>query len=386
MKKSLSVLTGGLLCALFISAPAFAAGDPQQARLDSAVNQTIQPLLKEYAIPGMAVAVTWRGKHYFYNFGLASKEGAVAVTQQTLFELGSVSKTFAATLAAYAQATGALSLDDKAARYLPPLAGGKFDNISLLNLGTYTAGGLPLQFPDEVGNDEQMVSYFQRWQPEYAPGTHRRYSNPSLGLFGYLTARAMGDSYSTLVEQRLLPPLGLQHTYIRVPQAQMKHYAYGYNKQDNAVRVNPGVLDAEAYGVKSSAQDMIKFVDDNINPAGLSAPLQQAIRLTQSGYFKLGAMVQGLGWEHYAYPVTLDQLLAGNSAQVAYQTNPVEALTPPQPPQAASFFNKTGSTNGFGAYVAFIPAKQLGIVLLANRNYPNDARIKAAYRILQALE
>ena len=112
------------------------------------------------------------------------------MTPETLFEIGSVSKTFTATLAGYALAQDKMRLDDRASQHWPALQGSRFDGISLLDLATYTAGGLPLQFPDSVQKDQaQIRDYYRQWQPTYAPGSQRRYSNPSIGLFGYLAAQ-----------------------------------------------------------------------------------------------------------------------------------------------------------------------------------------------------
>jgi beta-lactamase class C len=68
-----------------------------------------------------------------------------------------------------------------------------------------------------------------------------------------------------------------------------------------------------------------------------------------------------------------------------YKPNPVSAITPPQEPQKNAWINKTGSTNGFGAYVAFVPEKQLGIVILGNKSYPIKDRVTTAYKILTKL-
>lgn len=360
--------------------------DLERSRIESLVSAAIGPVMEEHEIPGMAVGVTLRGQRYLFTYGVASIESGQAVAEDTLFEIGSISKTFTATLAAYAEARGALSLSDSASSHLPALAGSSFDTISLRDLGTYTAGGLPLQFPDAVGNQEAMIAYFRSWRPAYAPGSHRLYSNPSLGLFGYLAAASLGKPFSDIMEQKLLPALGLTETYVQVPPDRMGRYAPGYTKGGAPIRVAPGLLDTETYGLKTTAGDLLRFLELNMNPEGLEESLRRALARTQAGYERVGPMTQGLGWEFYAYPTELAALLAGNSVQVIREVRAVERLDPPLPPQKAALFNKTGSTNGFGAYILFVPAKEIGIVLLANRNYPIPERVTAAHRILTALE
>ncbi|MBB2885214.1 MULTISPECIES: class C beta-lactamase [Pseudomonas] len=380
-KKNQKKLISYSAFALFLGASHSFADE----RIETIVKAAIEPVMQQQKIPGLAVAITVHGQPHYFNYGVASKENGKAVTENTLFEIGSVSKTFTATLAAYAQASGKLSLSDNASQVLPALRGSAFDNISVLQLGTYTAGGLPLQFPGEADRQDKMLGYFKQWKPTYAAGTHRQYSNPSLGLFGYLAAQSMGAPFDELMEKTLLPKLGLKHSYLKVPQDQMALYAQGYSKDDKPVRVEPGALDSEAYGVKTSAADLLRYVEANMNPASLEKPLQQAIASTHTGYYRVGEMTQGLGWELYNYPVTLDTLLAGNSSQMALEAHEVQWLTPPQPQRDTLLINKTGSTGGFGAYVAFIPAKDIGIVILANKNYPNPERIKIAHKILSAL-
>jgi beta-lactamase class C len=97
-------------------------------------------------------------------------------------------------------------------------------------------------------------------------------------------------------------------------------------------------------------------------------------------------MTQDLIWEQYPYPVTLQTLLDGNSSAMAFNATPVTPIKPPQAPREDVWINKTGSTNGFGAYIAFVPQKRLGIVILANKNFPIDERVTVAYRILTSLD
>lgn len=355
------------------------------AELNQAVDAAVKPMMQAYAIPGMAIAISHKGQSHFFEYGVASRESGRAVDRHTLFELGSISKLFTATLGAYAEARGTLNLSDNASQYLPDLQGSAFDHISLLDLATYTAGGLPLQFPDAVSNEQQMLDYYRNWQAVYPPGTQRLYSNPSIGLFGHLAAASLAEPFQQLMEKDLLPQLGLQESYVQIPAEQMTRYAWGY-RNDRPVRVNPGALDAEAYGLKSSAADMLRFIDANLHPDKLPAPLHQAISSTHRGYYQVGDMTQALGWERYGYPISLEKLQAGNSAEMALQPKAAERFSVPKPAEGDLLLNKTGSTNGFGAYILLLPARDTGLVILANRNYPNAERVRLALQLLEAIK
>ncbi|MBY4609655.1 beta-lactamase [Rhizobium sp. 9T] len=362
-------------------ASAFAA---DEAEVRAIADAAIKPIMEKYAIPGVAVGITVDGRDHIFTYGVESKETGRPVVPATLFELGSISKTFTATLASYAEATGDLSLSDPVAKHLPTMKGRPFGDVALIDLATHTAGGFPLQVPDELKSEGQLMEYLAAWRPSYAAGTQRSYANPSIGMLGLITAKAMRGDFAELMEGRLFPGLGLSSTFINVPKSRQGNYAQGYKRSGEPARLTPGLLSAEAYGVRSTAGDMIRFVGANMGLAKLDGKLQQAIDKTHTGYFSVGAMTQDLIWEQYAYPVTLQSLLEGNSAAML-KAVPVAALQPPMKPRGDVWINKTGSTNGFGAYVAFIPSERVGIVILANKNYPNEDRVAAAYRVLTAL-
>ena len=375
-------LIGSLALAFACCLPvALLAAD--DAAIRAAVDSAVQPMMQEHEVPGIAVGVIAGGKPLYFYYGVASKETGAKVDADTLFEIGSISKMVTATLAGYAQVQGALSLTDHPGRFMPALRGTALDKATLINLGTYTAV-LPLHLPNAIKTDAEMETFLAKLKITAAPGSMRLYSNPSVGLLGRVSARAMNGNFADLIETQLLPKLGVRTCFIRIPQAHEQNYAHGY-KGRTPRRMGQAVFDAEAYGLKCNAAGLLRFVEANIRPDALDAPLRPAVEATQVGYFKVGGMVQGFGWEQYPWPVALKQLLAGNSDDMIFKPNAATWFDPPRKPSEPTLFNKTGGTAGFSAYAAFVPAQRIGIVILSNKSIPTPARITAAYAVLEAL-
>ncbi|HAV4546667.1 TPA: ADC family extended-spectrum class C beta-lactamase [Acinetobacter baumannii] len=373
-----------LLSPLFIFSTSIYAGNtPKDQEIKKLVDQNFKPLLEKYDVPGMAVGVIQNNKKYEMYYGLQSVQDKKAVNSSTIFELGSVSKLFTATAGGYAKNKGKISFDDTPGKYWKELKNTPIDQVNLLQLATYTSGNLALQFPDEVKTDQQVLTFFKDWKPKNSIGEYRQYSNPSIGLFGKVVALSMNKPFDQVLEKTIFPALGLKHSYVNVPKTQMQNYAFGYNQENQPIRVNPGPLDAPAYSVKSTLPDMLSFIHANLNPQKYPADIQRAINETNQGRYQVNTMYQALGWEEFSYPATLQTLLDSNSEQIVMKPNKVTAISK-EP--SVKMYHKTGSTTGFGTYVVFIPKENIGLVMLTNKRIPNEERIKAAYAVLNAIK
>lgn len=370
------------LTALFLASSSMAfAQVPDRAAIAAAARSFIE----RSSAPGLAIGVVTPDGAQVFSYGVASQETGAPVDERTLFEVGSISKTLTVALAAVAVETGAMAWSDPPGRAMPELRGSGLDQVSLLNLATHTTGGMPLQLPDAVTTEAALVAYFRGWVPPAPPGSVRTYANPSIGLLGLVTARALRGDFATLVHDRVSAPLGLRHTFHEVPQAEQRHYAQGYTRDGRPTRVSMAPLATEAYGVRTTARDLLRFVEAHLGLVDTGPVLRRALDSTQAGHFQAGPMTQALIWEWYPLPVSDEQLAVGNGDAMVLKPNPVTRLDPPQAPPAASLVTKTGATNGFGAYVAFVPGRRIGLVILANRNHPTPVRLDLAKQILASL-
>src|SRR3989442_9269459 len=180
--------------------------------------------------------------------GLLDKgRGVIAVggvNVDNVFEIGSITKTFTASLLADMVARGEVKLDDPVANYLPravrmPV---RVRPITLLDLATQSSGlpRLPDNFaPRDSSNPyadysvQQLYEFLSRYQLPRDPGASYEYSNLGVGLLGHALALRAGMSYEQLVTRRILSPLGMRETAITLTPAMRARLAPGHDVGGN---------------------------------------------------------------------------------------------------------------------------------------------------------
>lgn len=359
----------------------------------SIVNNTMQTWMKKQGIPGAAVQVYSQGIPHAYYFGVESLKTGKPVTENTIFEVGSWTKVLTCLLAAEEANAGKLKLTDAVTQYLPYLGeypNTPFKSITLLNLGTHTAG-LPFSVSDDIKSPKELPHYLAHWQPSAPVGTHWAYSNVSIGLLGDAIAAETHENINDLYIHQLFQPLGMSSTGFYVSKAHQADYAQSYDINGQPVPHLPLRLFPAAGAVKMSARDAGLFLKAALNMPGTPTKIAEAMKTTQTPYARTADFEQGLGWVIYpiTYPIsqkTRENLL-NPSTDMDMGPLPSKPVAKNEQNFNGSFLmDKTGATNGFRAYIVVIPNKKSGVVILTNRYVSNAEIIKTGREILLNLD
>src|SRR6185369_3862692 len=205
--------------------------------------QSLEELCKQRVdseeTPGIAVAIIEDGKTKFINYGQSNLSTHEPVTSKTLFEIGSVTKTFTCSIFAYLIQKKELNLNDRAQNHLPSsiqLPEKKGKAITLLHLAS-AHSGLPRMpgnfYPADQSNpyidytEKELTSFLNNCELKNEPGTTYEYSNLGMGLLGFILTQVKSKPYPELVKEVILSPLGMNQTFIS-GMAKSKLLATGY--------------------------------------------------------------------------------------------------------------------------------------------------------------
>jgi CubicO group peptidase (beta-lactamase class C family) len=277
---------------------------------------------------------------------------AVGVGADNVFEIGSITKVFTASILADMASRGEVRLDDPVAKYLPSSAHIPARNdrqITLLDLVTQSSG-LPRMPSNMTPRDstnpyadytvQQMYAFLSGYQLTRDIGATYEYSNLGMGLLGHTLALKAGTSYEQLVTRRILAPLQMKETAITLTPGMRSRLALGHDGDGNVVPNWDLPTLAGAGALRSTAADLLTFLAANLDSTAtpLSRTLQQTHgerHATDNPNLKIG-----LAWHILSRP-------------------------------AGKIVWHNGGTGGYRSFIGFDPVRHIGVVVLCNNGNEN---------------
>jgi CubicO group peptidase (beta-lactamase class C family) len=208
------------------------------------LSEFVEATATEFAIPGVAVGVWADGREAYVCHGVTSVDNPLPVDPDTLFLLGSITKTYTATTLMRLAADGRVELDAPVRRYVPEL---RLKNehaaaqITVLQLLNHTAG-LDFGFIDDFGEgDDALASYVARMaelELIAPPGERTSYSQAGYNLVGRLIEKVTGLTFERAVASLVLEPLGLRHSFFARDDVMTRRFVVGHNgDQDGTLSI-----------------------------------------------------------------------------------------------------------------------------------------------------
>ena len=317
--------------------------------LSTVQDKFIDTVMKQYfADPntvGASVSVLKNGKTFFYNYGETKQGNHRLPTAHSIYEIGSISKTFTATLLAFAVNEGKVKLTDPVNKYLPkdiPVLEFNGKPITLEGLSNHSSG-LP-RLPDnlkEVKEDNPYKNYDEQSMMEFLrhvkltreQGAEYEYSNFAVGLLGVILEKVYRKPYDQLVLEKICKPLQMNQTEQYIGKNDSALFVSGHNEQGKPVSQWDFKAIAAAGALRTNTTDLIKYANANLFTA--IAGLNKALLLTHVKTLSKGTNEVGLGWHFIKLN---DHVILSHG----------------------------GGTGGFRTTISFDPDKKTAVVILAN--------------------
>jgi CubicO group peptidase (beta-lactamase class C family) len=322
-----------------------------KSSLDLVIHHWVSEILMDSLSMGMSFGISIKNENYFYNYGSIEKGEKKLPDQNTIYEIGSLTKTFTGILLAKAVIQGKINLDDDIRKYLDV----NFDNlhyngnpVKIIDLANHTSGLPEDLIPDKIFSLEDPTMFdiinvfdgdsgaifrtlLQKANPDTLPGIRYCYSNAGMITLGLILENVYQLSYADLINKYISQPFGMSNTEIVSYKSDTSNYTKGYDKSRMIMPHITFQIAGAAGGLKSSTGDLIKYIERNIYKK------DKAIELSQQESFNNGQHSMGLGWQ----------------------------LKP-------DFKNKVvlwhdGGEPGFSSYIIIIPDSKIGIVCLTNQ-------------------
>jgi D-alanyl-D-alanine carboxypeptidase len=338
--------------------------------MDAPLEAAVQTVRSSGGIPGLQVAVEFPdGTIWITQAGYGVLANGQKVGPNTLFNVGSISKTFTGAMALRLMERGVIGLDDPVSTYLPSYPNGS--KITIRMLLNHTSGIRDIFEPAIYKNFEdnkdarwtvaQAISLVGR--PYFAPGTNYHYSSTNFMVLGEVIEKVTGKKLATLVHEELLTPLGMTHTYLQWEEKPKGVLAHGYQAPlSNLKDVSDG-------------QSLIPFVSvvTGVGPAGgMASTASDIVRWVTALYdgslFDTSSMVSMTDVTltkpfkpHLLYGLAFEQLpIAGHIA-----------------------WGHRGHMDGFWSTMAYFPDSGISIAILTNSDWINPLlSIQAIYRAI----
>lgn len=331
-----------LLLFVAVAAQAVLAQAPDKAKLDAYFN-------------ALDASGKWRGSVmlsqngqpvYTRSVGFANEETGAKNSPETKFRIGSISKTFTATLVMKAVEEKKLMLTDPLSKYFPSIANAsKITVADLLNhhsgIHSFTDDADYLTYNTMPKSQADMVALITKGGSDFEPGTQGDYSNANYVLLTYILEKAYKKPYKDLLQEKIVKPLGLKNTYYggKINSAANEAHSYKYEGKYIKESETDMSIPAGAGAVVSNVGDLSRFIEALFAGKVISAASLEQMKVIKDGY--------GLGL--FAIPFN-----------------------------EKKSYGHTGGIDGFKSMLGYFPEEKVTLAIASNGNNFNNNDIALA--------